>query len=120
MLQNAQDLLTIVKAISLLGFVFFVCWGLYYFAMILRQGYLIIKEMRDRIHMVDETIKAFKEKIEHSTSDEGSSITDSNASDFSAQRRLMNRPDFGRLLGEKHAQHRFQFVAREAVSKSGF
>ncbi|MDO8261259.1 MAG: hypothetical protein Q7T50_07270 [Candidatus Magasanikbacteria bacterium] len=68
MINNSQDLLTIIKAVSLLGFVFFVCWGLYYFAMILRQGYLIIKEMRDRIHMVDETIKAFKEKIEHSTS----------------------------------------------------
>jgi len=68
MLQNSQDLLTIVKAVSLLGFVFFVCWGLYYFAMILRQGYLIIKEMRDRIKKVDDVIKAFKDKIEHSAS----------------------------------------------------
>lgn len=68
MLQNSQDLLTIVKAVSLLGFVFFVCWGLYYFAMILRQGYLIIKEMRDRIRKVDDVIKAFKDKIEHSAS----------------------------------------------------
>ena len=68
MLNNAQDLLTIIKAVSLLGFVFFVCWGLYYFAMILRQGYLIIKEMRDRIKKVDDVIKAFKDKIEHSAS----------------------------------------------------
>ena len=68
MLQNSQDLLTIIKAVSLLGFVFFVCWGLYYFAMILRQGYLIIKEMRDRIKKVDDVIKAFKDKIEHSAS----------------------------------------------------
>ena len=68
MLQNSQDFLNIVKAVSLFGFVFFVCWGLYYFAMILRQGYLIIKEMRDRIKKVDDVIKAFKDKIEHSAS----------------------------------------------------
>lgn len=68
MLQNSQDFLNIVKAVSLFGFVFFVCWGLYYFAMILRQGFLIIKEMRDRIKKVDDVIKAFKDKIEHSAS----------------------------------------------------
>jgi len=68
MLNSSQDLLNIIKAFSILGFVFFVCWGLYYFAMILRQGYLIIKEMRDRVKKVDDAIKAFRDKIEHSTS----------------------------------------------------
>lgn len=68
MFENSQEILTISKSIALVGFVAFVCWGLYYFAMILRQTYLIIKEMRDRIHTIDEIIKTLKDKIEHSTS----------------------------------------------------
>lgn len=68
MFENSQDLLNIVKAVSLFGFVAFTCWAIYYFVMILRQGFLIMKEMRERIHKIDETIHLFKEKIEHSTS----------------------------------------------------
>jgi len=68
MFENSQDLLNIIKAIAILGLALFVCWALYYFAMILRQGFKILKEMRGRLHKIDELIKTFKEKIEHSTS----------------------------------------------------
>lgn len=60
--------MNIVIAISVFGFTFFVCWGLFYFAMILRQVFKVIKETRDRMHKVDELMQAFKEKIEHSAS----------------------------------------------------
>lgn len=68
MLENSQEILTMAKSVALIGFTAFVCWGLFYFAMILRQGFLIVKEMRDRIHTIDEIIKTLKDKIEHSTS----------------------------------------------------
>ncbi len=68
MFETSQDLLNIFKAVAILGVAIFACWAIYYFTMILRQGFKIIKEMRQRIHKIDEVIKTFKEKIEHSTS----------------------------------------------------
>jgi len=68
LIQNSKDFLYVVIALSVFIFTFFICWGMFYFAMILRQMFTIIKEMRLRIKKVDETFKAIKEKIEHSTS----------------------------------------------------
>lgn len=68
MLQTSQDLLNIVIALCVFLFTVFVCWAIYYFARILQQAFRMIKEMRDRINKIDEVIKAFKEKIDHSTS----------------------------------------------------
>jgi len=68
MLETSKDALNIAIAVSVVGFTIFVCWAIYYFAMILRQGFNIFKEMRERLHKVDEVIKTLKEKIEHSTS----------------------------------------------------
>ncbi|MBU4319418.1 MAG: hypothetical protein KKF30_19325 [Proteobacteria bacterium] len=60
--------MNIIIAISILGFTAFACWAIFYLAMILRQGFKIIKDTRERLHKVDEVIKALKEKIEHSAS----------------------------------------------------
>lgn len=68
MFENSQDVLNLIKGISLGVFVLFVCFCLYYLAMIFRQTFLGIKEMRLRIKRVDEIVIAFKEKIETSAS----------------------------------------------------
>ncbi len=68
MFETSKDLLNIVIAFCILWLSIFVAWFIYYLAMIMRQAFHIIKEMRDRMHKVDEVIKSIKEKIEHSTS----------------------------------------------------
>jgi hypothetical protein len=68
MFETSKDLLNIVLAASVLLFTVFVCWAVYYFAQIMRQMFKIIAEMRARINKIDELIKVFREKIEHSTS----------------------------------------------------
>jgi hypothetical protein len=67
-INDSKDLLYIVISISVLGLTFFICWSIYYFAMILRQSLQIIKEARSWLHKVDDMISSFKEKIEHSAS----------------------------------------------------
>ena len=67
-INDNQDLLYIVISISVLGLTFFICWVMYYLAMILKQSFQVVKEMRDRIHKIDGIIDSLKEKIEHSAS----------------------------------------------------
>ncbi len=67
-IQNSGDILNIVKAVSILGIsVFLVCF-IYYLAMIMRELFKMIREMRERVNKIDEIIDAFKFKIEHSIS----------------------------------------------------
>ncbi len=68
MLETSQDILNIVKAVSIGALALFLCVAIYYMARILQQGFRITKEMRDRLHKIDELIQTFKEKVEHSTS----------------------------------------------------
>ena len=68
MLETSKDYLNIAIAIAVIGFAFFTCWAIYYFARILQQFFKIAKEMRDRLAKIDELVKTLKEKIEHSTS----------------------------------------------------
>lgn len=68
LIQTSADLLNIVKAFIYLWVGVFFAWFIYYLAMMMRQAYLMTRDMRERVKKVDEAIKAFKEKIEHSTS----------------------------------------------------
>jgi len=68
MFSSSQELLDTAKALSIFLVAMFGCLALYYLAMVLRQGFLSIKEMRLRIKRVDEIAHAFKEKIENSAS----------------------------------------------------
>jgi hypothetical protein len=68
MFSTSQELLDIAKALSIFLVAVFGCLALYYLAMILRQTFLITKEMRDRLKRIDEVAHAFKEKIESSAS----------------------------------------------------
>ncbi|OGF26226.1 hypothetical protein A2303_03440 [Candidatus Falkowbacteria bacterium RIFOXYB2_FULL_47_14] len=68
MLETSKDFLYIAIGAAVLGLAGFTCWAIYYFAMILRQAFKIVKEMRDRLTKIDELMQTLKEKIEHSTS----------------------------------------------------
>ncbi|MCK4553823.1 hypothetical protein KAU19_02580 [Candidatus Parcubacteria bacterium] len=68
MFETSKDLLYAAIAVSVIGLTAFICWAIFYFAQILRQAFKVAKEMRERLHKVDEVIQSFKEKIEHSTS----------------------------------------------------
>ena len=68
MLETSGDILNIVLAISVFGIAFFLCWALYYLVMTLRQLFKAVKEVKEKMDKVDEAIKAFKDKIESSSS----------------------------------------------------
>lgn len=68
MFETSKDFLNIAIGVSVFGIAVFSCWAIYYFARIMQQVFNVVKEMRDRLHKIDEVIKALKEKIEHSTS----------------------------------------------------
>lgn len=68
LIQTSKDLLYVIISFCILLVSVFFSWLLFYFAMIAKQLYDLIKGVRDRIKKVDDTIDAFREKIEHSTS----------------------------------------------------
>jgi len=68
MFETSQDILNISKTAAVAGLSVLFGILIYYMIRIVRQIFLMIKEMRDRINKVDEVVKAIKEKIEHSTS----------------------------------------------------
>ena len=68
MFETSRDLLNIVIALCLLWLTIFIAWFIYYLVMIMRQAFKTVKEMRSRLHKIDELIKTLKEKIEHSSS----------------------------------------------------
>lgn len=68
MFESSKDILNITIAVSIFGIAFFLCWGMYYMNMSLRQIFKATREMRDRFHKIDELVDAIKEKIDHSAS----------------------------------------------------
>jgi len=66
LIENSKDLLNVVLAFCVLWLTIFLAWFIYYLIMIMRQGYIAAKEMKERLKKIDETIKTFKEKMEHS------------------------------------------------------
>jgi len=68
LISDSRDLLNIVLAFCILWLTIFIVWFIYYLAMIMREIYNIVKEMRQRVKKIDEVIAAFKDKIEHSAS----------------------------------------------------
>jgi CHASE3 domain sensor protein len=67
-INDSKDLLYIAISLAILGLAFFTSWAVYYLAMILRQSFQVVKEMRDRLHKIDEIMASLKEKIDHSAS----------------------------------------------------
>lgn len=68
MLETSKDFLNIAIAISIMGIAVFICLGGFYVAMILRQSFKIVQEMRNRIGKIDKLIKSIQDKVEHSSS----------------------------------------------------
>ncbi len=68
LIQNSKDILYLVISFCVLWLTIFFAWFIYYLIMIMREMFKATREMRERVHRIDEVMKAFKEKIEHSTS----------------------------------------------------
>lgn len=62
LIETSKDLLYVAISISVAGLAFFTCWAIFYLAMILRQSFKAVKEMRERLQKIDEIITIIKEK----------------------------------------------------------
>jgi len=68
MIGSTKDILYIVISFCILWFTIFVCWAIYYVAMILRESKKIIADVRKKIELIESLIIALKEKLEHTSS----------------------------------------------------
>ncbi len=68
MLNTSSDILYIVISFCGLWFTIFVCWGIYYVVMILREFKKLASDVRKKIELVETVLLAFKEKLEHTSS----------------------------------------------------
>jgi len=68
MLSTSKDILYIILSFCFLLFTIFICWAIYYVAMILRESKKIIADVRKKIELVESLIMALKEKLEHTSS----------------------------------------------------
>jgi len=67
-IETSKDILNLAIAFAVIFLSLILAWLIYYFIMMARQMFQVIKEMRERINKIDEVFRAFKEKIEHSSS----------------------------------------------------
>ena len=68
MFGTTKDIFYIVISFCILWFTIFVCWAIYYVAMILRDVKKVAKDIRRKIELVEEILTIFKNKIEHTSS----------------------------------------------------
>jgi len=68
MFETTKDILYIVLAFCALWVTIFLCWVIYYVAMILRQTYGLMADVKDKMHAIDEAIRGVREKLEHTSS----------------------------------------------------
>jgi hypothetical protein len=68
MFETSKDVLYLALALSAAGLAAFSCWAIFYFAMILKQLFEGVKEMRDRLRKVDKVINLAHDKLEHAAS----------------------------------------------------
>lgn len=68
MLETSKDILYISISFFVLLLTIFICWVIYYLAMILREFKKIIADVRKKIELVESLIIALKEKLEHTSS----------------------------------------------------
>ncbi|MCX6785335.1 MAG: hypothetical protein NTZ18_00600 [Candidatus Komeilibacteria bacterium] len=63
MLENSKDLLNIIIAFCVLWLTIFVCWVIYYFAMILKRVYQVTETFNKTMEAVREFFEKSKEKV---------------------------------------------------------
>lgn len=68
MVSTSKDILYIVLSIAILWITVFFCWLLYYFVAIMREMRGSVKDIRDKIHRLDDAVCHIKEKFERSIS----------------------------------------------------
>ncbi|MDD4995308.1 MAG: hypothetical protein PHW53_02510 [Patescibacteria group bacterium] len=67
MFDSSKDILYIVIAFCVLWVTIFLCWVIYYVAMILRQAHSLMNELKEKMQAIDDAIRGVREKIEHSS-----------------------------------------------------
>ena len=68
MIESTKDILYIVIAFCILWFTIFLSWAIYYIAMILREFKKMLTDLRRKIELLEGVLKAFKEKLESTSS----------------------------------------------------
>ena len=68
LIQDSKDLLYVVLAFCILWLTIFLAWFIYYLAMMMREFFKIVREVKGGIKKVEETVDVLKKKIEHSAS----------------------------------------------------
>ena len=63
MIENSQDILNIVKAVSVFLLASLISWFIFYLVMIFRQIFKLIKGVRDKVQKVDYLISKFGSKL---------------------------------------------------------
>ena len=67
-IESSKDILFLVLAFCALWFTAFVCWALWYVIGMLRDASQTVREVRDKLHAIDEAMRGIREKLEHSAS----------------------------------------------------
>lgn len=67
MFESTKDILYIVLAFCALWITIFLCWVIYYVAMILRQAYGLMNDVMEKMQAIEETFRGVREKLEHSS-----------------------------------------------------
>ena len=68
MLDTSKDLLYIVISFCVLWLTVFICWVIYYLAMLLKQVYDLTKSIKEKVEKMENLIDFAKNKIEKSSS----------------------------------------------------
>lgn len=68
MLETSKDILYISISFFVLLLSIFICWVIYYLAMILREFKKIVADIRKKIELIEAVLNALKEKLEHTSS----------------------------------------------------
>jgi len=63
MLENSKDLLNIVIAFCVLWFTIFLCWMIYYLAMILKRVSNVMETFTRTLEAMEDFFKSAKEKV---------------------------------------------------------
>lgn len=68
MIETTKDILYLVISFVVLLLTIFLCWVIYYVAMILREFKKITFDVRKKIELVETVLNVLKDKIEHTSS----------------------------------------------------
>jgi hypothetical protein len=68
MIETTKDILYLVISFVVLLLTIFLCWVIFYVAMILKEFKKIVFDVRRKIELVETVLNVLKDKIEHTSS----------------------------------------------------